>query len=174
MKKWNAILGAGALLAGAAALWMGATQADDSVVEFSEAEIARILSHGPWPLPWSKDPSNKVSGSAVAADLGERLFFDEQLSVKGNVSCGTCHIAEYNWTDGVKRNKGQAEVDRNTPTLMNMRHLRWFALDGAADSLWSQSMRPILDARELDSTPQHVANYLRKEDRKSTRLNSSH
>ena len=47
MKKWNAILGFSALLAGAAALWMGATKADDSVVEFSEAEIARILSHGP-------------------------------------------------------------------------------------------------------------------------------
>ena len=163
MKKWNAILGAGALIAGAAALWVGATQADDNVVEFSESEIARILSHGPWPMPWTKDPSNKVSGNMIAADLGERLFFDEKLSVKGNVSCGTCHIAEYNWTDGVKRNAGQAEVDRNTPTLMNMRHLRWFALDGAADSLWSQSMRPILDARELASTPHHVANYLRKD-----------
>jgi cytochrome c peroxidase len=121
------------------------------------------LSHGPWPQPWTRDPSNKVSGNAVAIDLGERLFFDEKLSADGNVSCGTCHIAEYNWTDGVKRNKGQQLVDRNTPTLMNMRHHRWFALDGAADSLWSQSMRPLLDPRELASNPKHVADYVRKD-----------
>ena len=38
-------MGAGALLAGAAALWMGATKADDSVVEFSEAEIVPRALH---------------------------------------------------------------------------------------------------------------------------------
>ena len=114
-------------------------------------------------MKWSPDPSNRVSGNAHAVDLGERLFFDERLSVKENVSCGTCHIAEYNWTDGVKRNKGQAMVDRNTPTLMNMRYHRWFALDGAADSLWSQSMRPIVDPRELASNATHVAQYVRRD-----------
>ena len=165
MTKTKKLMSAVALIAGAATLGVaGLIQADEpGVLEFSEAEVARILSHGPWPMSWSKDSSNKVSGNMTAADLGERLFFDEKLSVKGNVSCGTCHIAEYNWTDGVVRNKGQAEVDRNTPTLMNMRHHRWFALDGAADSLWAQSMRPILDPRELASTPTHVANHVRKD-----------
>lgn len=165
MKKLKK-MAAGSAFAAAmgATLFVGMTQANEpGVIEFSEAEVARILSHGPWPMPWTRDPSNKVSGNAVAIDLGERLFFDEKLSVKGNVSCGTCHIAEYNWTDGVKRNQGQAMVDRNTPTLMNMRHHRWFALDGAADSLWSQSMRPILDPRELASNPAHVAQHLRKD-----------
>jgi cytochrome c peroxidase len=149
----------------ACGLWFArGTLADEpGVIEFSAAEVQRILSHGPWPMPWKPDPSNRVSGTHNAIDLGERLFFDEKLSVKGNVSCGTCHIAEYNWTDGLRRNKGQAEVDRNTPTLMNARHQRWFALDGAADSLWSQSMRPIVDARELASTPAHVATYIRKD-----------
>jgi len=166
MKKKTKGLYAGALAAGLGALLLASigTQANEpGLVEFSEAEINRILSHGPWPIPWTPDTSNRVSGNAVAVDLGERLFFDEKLSVKHNVSCGTCHIAEYNWTDGMKRNKGQAMVDRNTPTLMNMRHHRWFALDGAADSLWSQSMRPILDPRELGSNAAHVAQYLRKD-----------
>jgi cytochrome c peroxidase len=167
MNKTKRISAAGALAAAtvAGAAWFaGATQANEpGVIEFTEAEVARILSHGPWPMPWTRDPSNRVSGSAAAIDLGERLFFDEKLSVKDNVSCGTCHIAEYNWTDGVKRNRGQEMVDRNTPTLMNARYQRWFALDGAADSLWSQSMRPILDARELGATPAHVAQYLRKD-----------
>jgi cytochrome c peroxidase len=154
-----------ALVVGISALGLAGiaqTQANESeLIEFTEADIGHILSHGPWPMKWSPDVSNRVSANAHAIDLGERLFFDEKLSIKGNVSCGNCHIAEYNWTDGVKRNKGQALVDRNTPTLMNMRHHRWFALDGAADSLWAQSMRPIVDPRELASNATHVAQYLR-------------
>lgn len=158
---------AGTLAVGLCASWLVGvthTQADEpGVIEFTQAELNRILSHGPWPMKWTPDPSNRVSANVHAIDLGERLFFDEKLSVKENVSCGTCHIAEYNWTDGVKRNKGQTLVDRNTPTLMNTRHHRWFALDGAADSLWSQSMRPIVDPRELASNATHVARYLRKD-----------
>lgn len=165
--KVKKILVGGVLAAGVCApllLLAGLTRADEpGVIEFTPAEISRILSHGPWPMNWTPDPSNRVSGNAHAVDLGERLFFDEKLSIRHNVSCGTCHIAEYNWADGVKRNKGQALVDRNTPTLMNMRHHRWFALDGAADSLWSQSMRPIVDPRELASSAAHVAQYLRKD-----------
>jgi cytochrome c peroxidase len=165
MKKMKKQVFAGVLAAGmATALAVGLTQANEpGVIEFSEAEVSRILSHGPWPMKWSPDPSNRVSGNTHAIDLGERLFFDEKLSPKANVSCGTCHIAEYNWTDGVRRNKGQAVVDRNTPTLMNMRHHRWFALDGAADSLWAQSMRPIVDPRELASNATHVAQHVRKD-----------
>ncbi len=165
MNQYKKTLLACATAAGACvALVAGLTQANEpGLIEFTEVEINRILSHGPWPMKWTPDPSNRVSGNVHAIDLGERLFFDERLSVKENVSCGTCHIAEYNWTDGVKRNKGQAMVDRNTPTLMNLRHHRWFALDGAADSLWSQSMRPIVDPRELASNAAHVAQYVRKD-----------
>ena len=164
MKKMKTMLFA-LLTAGVCGLvGIGMTQANEpGVIEFTEAEVSRILSHGPWPMKWSPDVTNRVSGNTHAIDLGERLFFDEKMSPKGNVSCGNCHIAEYNWTDGVKRNKGQAMVDRNTPTLMNMRHHRWFALDGAADSLWSQSMRPIVDPRELASNATHVAHYVRKD-----------
>jgi cytochrome c peroxidase len=57
-----------------------------------------------------------------------------------------------------------AEVDRNTPTLMNLRGQRWFGWDGAADSLWSQSLRPIVDARELAATPGHVARLVRNDE----------
>jgi cytochrome c peroxidase len=163
MKKTGKILVAGVLAAAVCALSLGnATLANEpGLIEFSEAELNRILSHGPWPMQWTPDASNRVSGNAHAIDLGERLFFDQKMSVNGNVSCATCHIAEYNWTDGVKRGVGQARLDRNTPTLMNMRYHRWFALDGAADSLWSQSMRPIVDPRELASDAAHVARHLR-------------
>jgi hypothetical protein len=140
------------LAAGALASWLVRAN-EPGVIELTPAEIGRILSHGPWPMAWTPDPTNRVSGDAQAIDLGERLFFDEKLSVKGNVSCGNCHIPEYNWTDGLKRGVGQDTVDRNTPTLMNLRHHRWFALDGAADSLWSQSMRPLWIRASSRPTP---------------------
>ncbi|NBS60003.1 MAG: hypothetical protein EBS65_23795, partial [Betaproteobacteria bacterium] len=37
-----------------------------SAVEFTAAETARILQHGPWPMAWSPDPSNRVSGKPGA------------------------------------------------------------------------------------------------------------
>ena len=73
-------------------------------------------------------------------------------------------MPERNWTDNRTRGAGMAEVDRNTPTLMNVRLGRWFGWDGAADSLWSQSIRPILDARELGASARHVADLVRSDD----------
>ncbi len=138
-----------------------AAAAQPGLIEYSEAEIRTIVSYGPWPGPWSPDPTNRVSGKPAAIDLGERLFFDPRLSRDGNISCSSCHMPDRNWTDNEKRGMGLAAVDRNTPALMNMRALRSYSWDGAADSLWSQSTRPILDARELGATPAHVAGLIR-------------
>ncbi|MGH8723878.1 MAG: hypothetical protein ACREU1_03390 [Burkholderiales bacterium] len=37
----------------------------------TESEIRAILAHGPWPAPATRDPSNRVSGSRAAVELGE-------------------------------------------------------------------------------------------------------
>jgi cytochrome c peroxidase len=136
---------------------------------FSAAEVQAILAHGPWPTPIVADPSNRASGTRAAIELGEKLFFDARLSGSGKFSCGTCHIPERNWTDNLVRGRAAAEVDRNTPTLMNVRLGRWFGWSGAADSLWSQSIRPILDARELGATPRHIAFLVREDEQLACR-----
>ena len=132
-------------------------------VPFGEAEKQAILALGPWPAPLATDPTNRVSGKRPALELGERLFFDTRLSTSGKFSCGTCHVPERNWTDNRVKGLATAEVDRNTPTLMNARLGKWYGWDGAADSLWAQSIRPILDRRELAATPHHVAELMRKD-----------
>jgi cytochrome c peroxidase len=145
-------------------LWSCVAAADDGLSarpSFSDAEIKMILSHGPWPTPVGPDPSNRVSGTPDAIELGTILFFDQRLSGSGTKACATCHVPERNWTDNLARGIGMAQLDRNTPTLMNLRGQRWFGWDGAADSLWSQGLRAILDARELAATPRHVASLLR-------------
>ncbi len=137
--------------------------ADNGVLDFTASELRRIMQHGPWPQAWSPDPSNRVSGQRAAIDFGEQLFFENRLSGSGKLSCGSCHVPERDWSDGLVRGEGMQTVDRNTPNLVNARYHRWYGWDGAADSLWSQSIRPILNDKELASTPQHVAQLLRKD-----------
>jgi len=136
---------------------------------FTDSEIKVILSHGPWPGPVRHDPSNRASGKKEAIELGTRLFFDKRLSGQGTMSCANCHVPERNWTDNLRRGVGTTEVERNTPTLMNLIAGRWYGWDGASDSLWSQSLRPILDGRELAATPRHVAQLVRNDEQLSCR-----
>jgi len=151
---------AGALLALAAVLSRPGF-ADDGVLEFTADELSRIMQHGPWPQAWSPDPSNRVSGKPAAIDFGEQLFFENRLSGSGKLACGSCHVPERDWSDGLVRGEGMQTVDRNTPNLVNVRYHRWYGWDGAADSLWSQSIRPILNEKELASSPRHVAELVR-------------
>ena len=144
--------------------WSWSSYADEAkVLDFTPDELKRILQHGPWPQAWPGDASNRVSGNRLAIDFGEQLFFESRLSSSGKLSCGSCHVPERDWSDGLTRGEGMQTVDRNTPNLVNVRYHRWFGWDGAADSLWSQSIRPILNQKELAATPQHVAQLVRKD-----------
>jgi cytochrome c peroxidase len=137
--------------------------ASAATVAFTPEEARRIAAHGPWPAPWTRDPSNRVSGNRDAIDLGERLFFERRLSVNGEISCSHCHLPERNWSDGLPRAVGLAEVDRNAPSVVNVRYHHWFGWDGAHDSLWAQSINPILDPRELGMSAASVAKLLRED-----------
>jgi cytochrome c peroxidase len=140
-----------------------------SAFAFSEAEVRAVAAHGPWPPAFQADASNRASGNPQAVELGERLFFDRRLSANGEISCSRCHLPERNWTDGEARAQGLARVDRNTPSLTNARLQRWFGWDGAHDSLWAQSLRPMLDARELGASAGHVAKLVREDKELSCR-----
>ena len=150
------------LIAAAALPWWSRAH-DGGVLDFTADELRRILQHGPWPQAWSADPSNRVSGKRAAIDFGEQLFFEPRVSGSGTLACGSCHVPERDWSDGLARGVGMQTLDRNTPNLVNVRYHRWYGWDGAADSLWSQSIRPILNAKELASTPQRVADLVRND-----------
>lgn len=144
-----------------AALLLGAPGARAQNQDFTEAETRAILRHGPWPAPWSRDPSNLASGNPEAIALGERLFFDPRLSPSGKVLCATCHAPFRAWQDGRARAFGLADVDRNTQGLLDVRYQRWFGWDGAGDSLWAQSVRPILEPREMGGSVAQAAALVR-------------
>jgi cytochrome c peroxidase len=156
----RALLPASALLA---ALLAVPSLAAASLLDFSAQERRQILSLGPWPPPFVRDPSNRVSGKKAAVALGARLFFDARLSPTGYIACVSCHQPDRGWTDAKPRAHGLADLPRNTPALANLRLQRWFGRGGGADSIWMASLRPLLDAREFDSDPATVARAYRRD-----------
>ena len=152
----------GVVIAAAGAVGGAAHGAADGL-SLSPAEVRQTLRHGPWPPPPPRDPSNRVSGDAHAVALGRRLFFDGRLSAHGALACATCHVPDRAWTDGRRRAVGLGLLDRNTPSLLDVARQRWFSWDGRADSLWSQSLKPIVDPREMGASPAHAARVVRSD-----------
>ena len=112
-----------------------------------ESEVARVLRMSPLPPP-PPDPTNAHADDLAAARLGQALFYDERLSKNGDVSCATCHQPDRAFTDGQAQGRAMARVDRNTPTVINSAHNRWFFWDGRSDSAWAQALGPLEDPRE--------------------------
>lgn len=125
-------------------------------VEFSAAEISRILEHSPLPTV-PHDPTNAVDSSEAAAHLGQFLFFDRRLSANDAFSCATCHRPDLNWTDGKQLSEGSSAGIRRTPSLWNVAYNRWYFWDGRADTLWSQALKPMEDRIEMNGSRVKVA-----------------
>lgn len=121
-----------------------------------EIALLRSLSLASLPeLPAS--PSNRVADAPQAARLGERLFFDAQLSADGRVSCASCHQPERHFTDGLATSRGLGRTGRNAPTVVGAAYAPWQFWDGRRDSLWSQALAPLEAAVEMGSTRLEVA-----------------
>jgi len=132
-------------------------------VSFSESERNAILTHGPWPPKTATDPSNRVSGNKSAIAFGRELFRSRFLSGSRRHSCVTCHQPNRAYADGLALSAGVSRVDRNTIALANLRLNRWYGWDGGSDNLWAQSIRPILDPREMNASAALIAKRLRSD-----------
>lgn len=95
------------------------------------------------------DPSNNWSMNDAAAKLGQALFFDTALSEPAGISCATCHDPNAWFIDVASQPKTVSVVlpagataprvtKRNSPSLVNVAHYRWWGWDGRSDSLWMQ------------------------------------
>lgn len=151
-RPWRAAVAAVLVMASGMALASDAAAADAA-----DAELAALRTLGPWPPPMPRDPGNPVSGRPDAIALGWRLFGDRRLSGDGTLACIDCHRPDRALADGLPRSVGRVVLARHAPSLWNAGLQRWQGWDGAADSLWSQTIRPLLDPREMAATPAHVA-----------------
>lgn len=92
-----------------------------------------------------KEPTTKE-------ELGELLFSDPILSQNNQISCASCHIPAFAFSDTTKLSKG---VDgklgtRNTPSAMNQSSRNFFFHDGRAESLEEQAAGPIENPVEMN------------------------
>jgi cytochrome c peroxidase len=118
--------------------------------------IATLSPLGPPP----PDPTNRLAEDDAAAAFGQRIFFDEGFSRGPALSCASCHDPERWFTDGLPVPEGTLPGVRNTQSVVNAAHQRWFFRDGRADSLWSQAVEPFEDPKEMDSTRVRVVRRL--------------
>jgi len=119
-------------------------------VLLSEQALSQILAQGPWPPQNKIDPSNRLSGNTEAIAFGRKLFFSTRLSGDNTKSCVSCHAADEAFASGRIIKQNLLTLDRNTPSLLNVRYNRWFGWDGSNDNLWAQSMRPIISSKEMN------------------------
>ncbi|MBK7938779.1 MAG: cytochrome-c peroxidase [Lewinellaceae bacterium] len=95
--------------------------------------------------------------------LGERLFFDPILSLDSTISCASCHIPAFAFSDTAQFSKGVGGRlgKRNAQSITNMSARSHFFFDGRAGTLEQQVLMPIQDTLEMRATPELVTRRLR-------------
>lgn len=99
---------------------------------------------------------NPLTEERVA--LGRALFHETALSRDGTISCASCHLAEFAFTDARRFSSGVRgqKSPRNSMPLFNLAWKSAFFWDGRAPSLRAQVLMPIADHTEMDETLDRV------------------
>lgn len=84
--------------------------------------------------------------------LGRHLFYDKKLSGDLTMSCGSCHMPEFAFSDPNPKSTGIAglKTRRHSMALFNLAWQEVFFWDGRSGSLEEQSLHPIEDPVELN------------------------
>lgn len=97
--------------------------------------------------------------------LGRLLFFDKRLSRNETVSCATCHIPSFAFTDRKKVSEGVEgrKTQRNSPSLLNSAYLKTVMFDAHLTSLELQVIAPIQEHVEMDMDMRTLLARLQKD-----------
>ncbi|MCC5916624.1 MAG: c-type cytochrome [Cryomorphaceae bacterium] len=127
-----------------------------------ETEEYPVPHHGFSPLPIPDN--NPMYASKIA--LGERLFFDPLLSVDSSISCGTCHLPEKAFTDGLPKSVGVKNRvgKRNVPTLFNVAYHPYFFVEGGNPRLETQMLGPLETHEEMAFSLPELIHRLQADD----------
>ncbi|OWY24834.1 cytochrome-c peroxidase [Sphingobacteriales bacterium UPWRP_1] len=92
----------------------------------------------------------------AGATLGRVLFYDADLSQNHTISCASCHIQEFSFTDTARFSTG-FNGGQTTRNAMSINHIRFqrdnaFFWDERAPSLEAQALMPIQNAVEMGLT----------------------
>lgn len=109
--------------------------------------------------PVAAVPAPKDAVQAARVELGQRLFFENRVSMDGNVSCSHCHQPDLQATDGLPKSIGVfgKENPRNAPSIFNAtlnfrQHWR-----GDRESLEDQAEKSLLGPASFGNPDQATA-----------------
>ncbi len=106
--------------------------------------------------------------TAEKALLGKSLFFDQRLSLHGDVSCNSCHnLAAGGDDDGAAQRMAGRNIRRSAPSVWNVAYMSTYYWDARATSLEDQTIDHLLDpnimamgnAQKLESRLSGIAGY---------------
>lgn len=109
-------------------------------------------------------PSDLDEMPLKGIELGKRLFLDKNISSSKTISCGSCHLKELAFADGIAlSNKGvSGEVlPRHSPVLFNLAWHQDFFWDGGAPDLESQALGPLFSEHEMNANFDSILSYLK-------------
>jgi len=98
-------------------------------------------------------PDNPLTIDGI--ELGRRLFYDPILSVDSSMSCFSCHMQTFNFTDNLAVSEGVDGIagKRSSMALMNLAfNHNGFFWDGRVNTLEEQAELPVEDEIELHNT----------------------
>jgi cytochrome c peroxidase len=109
---------------------------------------ADFTEFGPLP-PAPSPPDNPTTPEKVA--LGARLFEDPKLSRSGQIACGSCHLQELGFADGLRTSFGhdRQRGARNAPSVAVSAWMDSLFWDGRSTTLEAQSLHPLVDPLEM-------------------------
>ena len=91
--------------------------------------------------------------TAAKIELGKMLYFDTRLSLKGDLSCNSCHnLAAGGDDDGAIKILSKGELKRSAPSVWNAAYLSTNYWDARKTSLESQTIDHLIDARVMGTT----------------------
>lgn len=103
--------------------------------------------------------------TVAKVELGRKLFYDPLLSGDGSMSCATCHMQGFGFSDtarlsvGIQGLKGK----RQAMAIFNLAwHSNDFFWDGRSASLRDQALKPIQDELEMNESLDNLLFRLKK------------
>jgi cytochrome c peroxidase len=104
--------------------------------------------------------------TAAKLALGERLFFDKEISASGTIACASCHDPKLAFSDGEPHGRGISgrRLLRHTPTLWNVAWSQLLFWDGRAGSLEAQVRFPVEHPDEMGDSLENAVLRLSRHD----------
>ena len=108
--------------------------------------------------------ANAPTADKVA--LGQRLFFDKEISASGSIACASCHDPKLAFSDGEPHGRGISgrRLRRHTPTLWNLAWSPLLFWDGRAGSLEAQVRFPVEHPDEMGDSLENAVLRLSRHD----------